>query len=98
MLARVAELVMRYPGQVHPLLANHELAQMTGRGVSKGAGNSVVLFNDGLEYVFGDECEAVSTALKEFIAAMPLALLSESGVFCAHSLPAPHAMQNFDLN
>lgn len=98
MLARVAELVLQFPNQVHPLLANHELAQMTGRGVSKGAGNSVELFNDGLEYVFGDECEIVSDAIKLFIAAMALALLSEGGVLCAHSLPAPHQMDQFDFD
>jgi hypothetical protein len=98
MLTRVAELVVRYPGQVHPLLANHELSQMTGRGVSKGAGNSVELFDDGLEYVFGDEAEEVAAAIKRFIRAMPLALISESGVLCAHSLPAPHMMESFDLD
>jgi hypothetical protein len=96
MLARVAELVLQFPMQVHPLLANHELAQMTGRGVSKGAGNSVELFVDGLEYVYGDEHQTTLDAIKAFIAAMPLALLSENGVLCAHSLPAPHAMEDFD--
>ena len=97
MLARVAELVIQYPAQVHPLLANHELAQMTGRGVSKGAGNSVELFNDGLEFVFGDDWESVSESLREFISAMPLALISGNGVLCAHSVPAPHMMKHFDV-
>ena len=54
MLGRVAQLVIDWPDQVHPILANHELAQLTGRGVSKGAGNSVELFNDALEFVFGE--------------------------------------------
>ena len=98
MLARVAELVVQYPNQVHPMLANHELAQMTGRGVSKGAGNSVELFVDGLEYVYGDEHQTVLDAIKAFIAAMSLALLSDDGVLCAHSLPAPHAMDEFELD
>jgi len=98
MLLRVAELVTRFPTQVHPLLANHELAQMTGKGVSKGAGNSVRLFNDGLEFVFNDDWEDVAEAINRFIRAMPLALATESGVFCAHSLPGPQAMERFDLN
>lgn len=96
MLARVAELAVRFPGQVHPLLANHELAQMTGKGISKGAGNSVELFNDGLEFAFGEDWETVADAIRGFIAAMPLALLTESGVLCAHSLPAEHMMRSFD--
>ncbi len=109
-LARVAELVLRWPLQVHPLLANHELSQLTGKGVSKGAGNSVELFNHALEYVFGDEWHLVSEAIGDFISAMPLAVRSGSGsdsasahsherlgVFCAHSLPDERAMRFFDL-
>jgi hypothetical protein len=98
MLARVAELLVRFPDQVHLLLANHELSQLTGAGVSKGAGNSVEIFNDGLEFVFGDDAEEVSDAVKELIAALPLALITESGVLCAHSVPSPHAMKFFDCN
>ncbi|MFO0875017.1 MAG: hypothetical protein U0575_13735 [Phycisphaerales bacterium] len=102
MLLRAAELVMRFPRQVHPLLANHEISQLTGRSVSKGAGDSVVLFEDGLDRVFGDDWEAVAAAIRVFIAAMPLALRSDPDprgrvVLCAHSLPAPHAMARFDF-
>lgn len=98
MLARVAHLIACYPQQVHPVLANHELSQMTGKGVSKGAGNSVELFNDALEYVFGDACETVAAAIGEFIRAMPLALRSESGLLCAHSLPTARQMKHFDMH
>jgi hypothetical protein len=98
MLGQVAHLVLQFPGQVHPLLANHELAQMTGRGVSKGAGNSVELFDEALDYVFGDEAESVAGSIRRFIRAMPLALVSESGLCCAHSLPAPGMMAKFDAS
>jgi hypothetical protein len=98
MLAGVAELVMRYPDQVHPLLANHELSQFTGRGVTKGAGNSVQQFDDALEYVFGDDWKTVEQAIHEFIRAMPLALITESGALAAHSLPNDLAMKSFDVN
>lgn len=96
MLARVADLVLQFPQQAHPLLANHELAQMIGRGVSKGAGDGVKLFKDGLEYAFHDEADIVGDAINRFIRAMPLALVSDSGLLCAHSLPAPHVMEKFD--
>lgn len=98
MLIRVAQQVLAYPTQVHPVLANHELAQMTGKGVSKGAGNSVEMFNDALAYVFGDAWIDVSQAIGNFIRAMPLAVLSDSGVFCAHSLPNAPGMGAFDLH
>lgn len=98
MLSRVAELVVRHPTQVHPLLANHEMSQMTGSGVSKGAGNSVELFNEALDYVFGDDWESVAGAISGFIRAMPLALRSDRGVCCAHSLPNEQMMKRFDIN
>lgn len=96
MLGRVAELVLRFPGQVHPLLANHELAQMNGDPVSKGGGDNVALFDDGLDWVFGDEAERVAESIARFIRAMPLAVRTESGILCSHSLPAPAAMPRFD--
>ncbi len=103
MLISVAQLLRRYPTQVHPVLANHELSQMMKRGVSKGAGNSVELFDDALEYVFGDDWMDVAFAIDEFFAAMPLAVLSEHedrapGVLCAHSLPNARMMKSFDMD
>ncbi len=96
MLARVAELVVAYPRQVHVLLGNHELAQMTGQRLSKGAGDNVKLFDDGLEFAFGEEWTAVASAIDVFIRALPLAARSGSGLFCAHSLPGPRGPGRFD--
>jgi hypothetical protein len=96
MLARVAQLVLAHPGQVHVLLGNHELAQLTGHRVSKGAGDNVRQFNDGLAFAFGDDWPAVADAIKRFIAALPLAAGSESGVLCAHSLPGSRTFDRFD--
>jgi hypothetical protein len=103
MLSRVAELIVAHPGQVHSVLANHELAQMTGRGVSKGAGNSVELFLNALDYVFGERALDVAEAINMFIAAMPIALISDpvddyGGVLCAHSLPMAAMMPHFDVD
>lgn len=106
-LARQAELVTAFPSQVHPLLANHELAQMSGKRITKGGGDSVQMFNDALDYVFGDDAGEVSEAIGRYIAAFPLALRSEpaegpggveGGIFCSHSLPSPLMMDRFDLN
>jgi len=87
MLARIASLITDHPGQVHLLIGNHEMAQLTGQRVSKGAGDNVALFNDGLGFAFGDAWEDVAKAIGRFIRAMPLAARSESGLLCAHSLP-----------
>ncbi len=91
MLCRVAEAVCRWPLQVHPVLANHELAQAIGQRVSKGSGDQVAQFDAGLEYVFGDDAELIGEAVRDFVMAMPLALRGEHGLCCSHSIPAPRA-------
>ena len=96
MLLRIAALVMAYPQSVHPLLGNHELAQYLKRGVSKGGGNSVEQFEDGLDFAFGGDAEAVSEAIDTFILAMPLAVRTLGGVLCAHSMPDAAHMHRFD--
>jgi len=87
-LLRVADLVLAYPGQVHPLLANHEIAQCFRMRVSKGAGDQVQMFDEGLDFVFGDDAQCVADAINVFIRAMPLALRCDNGLFLAHSVPA----------
>ncbi len=96
MLGRVAAMVAAFPGQVHPMLANHELAQATGKSVSKGRGDSVRMFIDGVDWAFGDRGDDVLEAIICFILAMPLAVRSERGLCCSHSLPAAGMMHVFD--
>jgi len=88
MLLKVADLVTAYPGQVHALLANHEIAQCFRMRVSKGAGDQVQMFDDGLDFVFGDDAQVVADAISAFIRAMPLALRCDNGLFLSHSVPA----------
>lgn len=96
MLARIAQLVIDHPQQVHPVLANHEVAQAFRQSVSKGAGDNVALFDAGLEWAFGDDAVLVEEAIDRFVRAMPLALRTENGALVSHSLPGAHAMKRFD--
>ncbi|MDP7029646.1 MAG: hypothetical protein QF733_05430 [Phycisphaerales bacterium] len=96
MLVRTAQLVNSHPGRVHPLLGNHENSQLTGVGVTKGGGNSVELFEDGLAMSFGESWEQVGVAIDGFLRSMPLVVRTESGVQCSHSLPDAVLMNRFD--
>jgi hypothetical protein len=96
MLCRVAQLVLAFPGQVHVVLANHELAQAFRHPVSKGAGDNLELFDAGLEWAFGDDAALVEEAIVRFVRAMPLAVRCENGLMLSHSLPAPHELEGFD--
>ena len=96
MLAKVASLRLQHPGRVHPMLANHEIAQAFDQPVSKGAGENTAMFHDGLDWSFGEESGVVDAALRRFIKAMPLAVRTEGGIQCSHSLPAPSTLASFD--
>ena len=98
MLARAALLVRAHPGRVHPMLANHEIAQAFDQPVSKGAGENTALFRDGLDWSFGDDADGVDAAIRRFIRSMPLAVRTEGGIFCSHSLPSPLALAGFDAS
>ena len=96
MLVRVALLVCTYPNQVHPILANHELSQATGRPITKGGGELVEKFSRGVTHVFGSRANVVNDSLHDFIMSMPLAVRSNSGLMCLHSLPNELMMDEFD--
>jgi hypothetical protein len=102
-LARVAALKAVHPEFVHTLLANHELAQLTGADVMKTGVRCVQAFDAGLACAFGERADVVREAIAEFIRSMPIALrVTCSGpaagrvILCAHSLPAPEMMARFD--
>jgi hypothetical protein len=96
MLGRAAELVLEYPMQVHPLLANHEIAQCMGQAISKGGGDNVEAFDAGLEWGFGDDAVEAGEAVGRFIRAMPLAIKADNGLMISHSLPSDAAVRRFD--
>lgn len=98
-LARVAALKAASPERVHPLLANHELAQLTGGAVIKDGVRCVDAFDDALDYQFDDDAPLVRKSIKRFIRSMPLALrcvTPRGDILCAHSLPGPAMMGRFD--
>ncbi len=100
-LVRVAALKARFPGFVHTLLANHELAQVVGAGIVKNGVRVVDAFNAGVEYVFGDDSDLVQEAIRDFVFSMPLALrcvCPQGDILCAHSLPAAAHMGRFDAS
>ncbi|MBC8309833.1 MAG: metallophosphoesterase [Planctomycetes bacterium] len=98
MLVNVANLIVTYPTQVHPILANHELSQTTGRAITKGSGELVEQFIHGVRHVFKKRSDEVLAALDDFIVAMPIAVQSKSGLLCVHSLPNELSMDEFDVD
>ena len=81
LLERVAELKVRYPGQVHFLLSNHELAELTDYPILKAKRMLNLAFRMGLQETYGEDADRVREAYCEFIRTCPLAVRLEGGVF-----------------
>jgi hypothetical protein len=97
-LVKAAELKLDYPEQVHFLLANHDLAQIHGEGISKGGASVCEAFNKGVKRDFAPDHGKVQSALTEFLLSFPLAVRNESHLFFSHSVPNEDQVETFDYS
>jgi hypothetical protein len=96
-LIKAAALKCDYPGQVHFLLANHDLAQIHGEGIMKNGLSVCEAFTAGLKRDFGSIYHRVNVAITEFLLSLPLAIRAPNGIFFCHSLPRDDQMDTFDF-
>lgn len=87
LLLRAARLKMRYPRQVLFVMANHDLAQITGGEVIKDGHEVCREFVKGLNFAFGADAAEVLPATMEFLGSLPLGILCPNGVLISHSTP-----------
>src|SRR3954463_14396574 len=97
-LFRAAELKCDFPGQVHFLLANHDLAQIHGKGIMKAGLSVCEAFTKGVRKAFEGQHNLVTAAISEFLLSLPLAVKAENGIFCCHSLPTDDQIDAFDYS
>ena len=97
-LFRAAELKCDFPGQVHFLLANHDLAQIHGKGIMKAGLSVCEAFTKGVKKNFEGQHNLVTAAISEFLLSLPLAVKAENGIFCCHSLPTDDQIDTFDYS
>ena len=97
MLFKAAELKCDFPGQVHFLFANHDLAQIHGEGIMKAGLSVCEAFNAGVKRDFPDGSTGVTVAITEFLLSLPLAIRTGNGLFFCHSLPTDEQIKSFDF-
>ena len=99
-LARCAHLASRYPGRVHVLQSNHELAQLTEEPIVKDGQSVVESFDQGIDYLYGNAADDVRDAMKTYLGSLLLAVRTNppdgSAVVMLHSLPSPRRIEAFD--
>ncbi len=96
MLYKAADLKCDFPGQVHFLLANHDLAQIHGEGIMKAGLSVCEAFTAGVKRDFPEDGDEVNVAITEFLLSLPLAIRTPGGLWFSHSLPTDDQINAFD--
>jgi hypothetical protein len=97
LLVQAAQYKMEFPEQVHFLLGNHEVAQLTKRDIIKDGLYSVANFQQTVLNLYGeDRGQDVLMAVNEFILSLPLAARTPNRIFLSHSLPDANNMVLFE--
>lgn len=97
LLDLVCALKCQFPRQVHFLIGNHELSQLTDRPISKNDIDLNELFVQGARAAYGARGDEVYAAYRELFAVLPAALRTANRAFLSHSLPTANRMDEFDL-
>jgi hypothetical protein len=98
LLEDVARLIVEYPGRVHFVLGNHELAELTDYPIQKNKQMLNLLFRLGLQHTYGPATEKVREAYFPFLRSCPLAVRLPGGVFISHSAPDNVDERPFDTS
>jgi hypothetical protein len=98
MLEDIAMLKVKFPAQVHFLLGNHELAEMTDYPIQKNKAMLNLLFRLGLQQMYGAATERVREAFLPFLQSCPLAVRLPHGEFISHSIPEFCDSREFDVS
>jgi hypothetical protein len=95
-LEDIAREAVKFPGRVHFMLGNHELAEVTDYPIQKNRQMLNLLFRMGLQQMYGDSCERVRETMVEYLRSCPLAVRMPGGVFICHSIPDHLEGREFD--
>ncbi len=90
---RAARLKIARPQQMVLLLGNHDLAQATGKEITKGGRGACKDFVAGVRAAFEDDADEILEAIGEFFLSQPLVVRCANSTLVCHSLPSPNRME-----
>jgi len=94
----VCAFICQYPGRVHYLLGNHELAQWTKREIAKANESLNALFSAGVLTAYGEAAEDMLQAYDELFASLPVVMRLPNRVILSHSLPGLRRLETWTLD
>ncbi len=98
LLEDVARWKVDFPEQVHYLLSNHELSELTEFPIAKGGKVLNVHLRLGMTHQYGEGVSEVRRAAMLFIASCPIAARLSNGVFLCHGSPNLVDENGFDTS
>jgi hypothetical protein len=98
MLEDVAQMKADYPQQVHFILSNHEMAELTDYPILKQKKMLNLLFRLGMQEAYGPAADKVREASLPFLKSCPLAVRLPGKVVICHSAPANFDAKQFDTS
>lgn len=87
----------KFPDQLHIILGNHELSELTGREILKGGICYNILFREAMKQEYGGNFDTIRELLHDFIKTMPLACLAPNKIFISHSTPEKKYIPHYSL-
>ena len=96
LLIDTARWKCEHPDQVHFLMGNHELAQLTGHEIAKNGRIVTYEYERAVHAAYPEQGREVLLAMAEFMRSFALAGRTATGIFLSHSLPGPRELPAFD--
>ena len=97
MLEDVASLKAKFPEQVHFLLSNHELAEMTDYPIVKHGKMLNLMFRFGMQEMYGPATNKIREAFVPFLRTLPLAVRVPDGIWISHTVPDKVDQRKFNM-
>ncbi len=98
LIDEIVFLKSQYPHQVHIILGNHELSEITGKEILKGGICYNILFLEGMKKEYGQEFDAIRELMLDFMKTMPLACIAPNKIFICHSTPLKKYVHHYSLS
>jgi predicted phosphodiesterase len=97
-LFEAIEYKLKYPGQVHFIMGNHDVSFIIGGKVMKDGREMNELMCLGLDNKYGERSEKIKGAIREFLFSQALAVRGENRLWVSHSLPSERYIKDFSVD
>jgi len=98
LLSQAVQVKIKFPNQVHFILANHDTAFISNSDVMKNGKEMNASMRAAMQRRFGDKIQSVESAIERFLFSQPLAVKTQNKIWISHSLPADRLAEKFDFN